>query len=439
MMTFFHTLYGQSLKTKTLVQISVKNMHICTPQTNRQWTPFIKIKRTFIVKDHWVHRIQFPLRQAAARSIHVSQSSTYPEIYVDLEALSTPPKPFWEHMHYVAFSRVTSIAGLYIESINEKKKSVSMKVSDYLKNALQNNKLQTNIQFTNKDTLNILLNNSRSFKKHFNAIQYNKLILQQHINIFLESKLCKHDKSIDYTIDDYMIVRADQKNNLTPTYGIISYLKNEIEIHKVQYMSTETIDTLYINIIFKSKTISIFSIYNSPKNSYLQIEKHLIQLLDKEIITSNNLIVLGDFNIQYNSSNNMKLCSKLSKYNLQQHVNKYTTINNTTIDFIFTNLQIQTINILYAHWSDHHVLQCQLNIKLENNEFIKYNHNYQINFFLMLSNKIHCYHTTLSCFTSYSPNILTLCIILCSFQINNYNTINMSLFHFHSTQSNSSA
>ena len=30
-MTFFHTLYGQSLKTKTLVQISVKNIHICTP------------------------------------------------------------------------------------------------------------------------------------------------------------------------------------------------------------------------------------------------------------------------------------------------------------------------------------------------------------------------------------------------------------------------
>ena len=29
--------------------------------TNRQWTPIIKIKRTFIVKDHWIHRIQFPL------------------------------------------------------------------------------------------------------------------------------------------------------------------------------------------------------------------------------------------------------------------------------------------------------------------------------------------------------------------------------------------
>ena len=121
--------------------------------------------------------------------------------------------------------------------------------------------MQTNIQFRNKDTLNILLNNSRSFKKHFNAIQHNKLILQQHINIFLESKLCKHDKSIDYTIDDYMIVRADQKNNLTPTYGIISYLKNEIEIHKVQYMSTETIDTLYISISHSNQKLSQYFQY----------------------------------------------------------------------------------------------------------------------------------------------------------------------------------
>ena len=32
-----------------------------THNTNRQWTPIIKIKRTFIAKDHWIHRIQFPL------------------------------------------------------------------------------------------------------------------------------------------------------------------------------------------------------------------------------------------------------------------------------------------------------------------------------------------------------------------------------------------
>ena len=110
---------------------------------NKQWTPLVKIKRSFIVKDHWIHRIQFPLRQAAARTIHVSQSSTYPQIYVDLETFSKPPTTFWEHMHYVAFSRVTSISGLYIKNINQSNISTSKKVSDYLTNALENDKLQT--------------------------------------------------------------------------------------------------------------------------------------------------------------------------------------------------------------------------------------------------------------------------------------------------------
>ena len=97
------------------------------------FTPIIKIKRTIIVKDHLIHRIQFPLRQAAARKIHVSQSSTYPEIYVDLETISTPPKSFWEHIHYVVFSRVTSLKGLYIENINEKKNQLPLKYQNIYK------------------------------------------------------------------------------------------------------------------------------------------------------------------------------------------------------------------------------------------------------------------------------------------------------------------
>ena len=109
-------------------------------------------------------------------------------------------------MHYVAFSRVTSMSGLYIENINEKNIAVSQKVSEYLQHALQNDTLQTQIEFSHKKNLNILLNNCRSFKKHFNAIKDNKLVLQQDINIFLESCLCKHDHSSDYNITDYITV-----------------------------------------------------------------------------------------------------------------------------------------------------------------------------------------------------------------------------------------
>ena len=114
-------------------------------------------------------------------------------------------------MHYVAFSRVTSISGLYIENINEDNIAISQKVSHYLTNALQNNALETNITFKNNEKINILIHNTRSFKKYFTAIETNKLILQQEINIFLESKLSIHDKSINYKIDKYIIICADQK------------------------------------------------------------------------------------------------------------------------------------------------------------------------------------------------------------------------------------
>ena len=41
------------------------------------WTPIFAVKPAFKVISVWVHRVQFPLRQAAARTIHVAQSSTY--------------------------------------------------------------------------------------------------------------------------------------------------------------------------------------------------------------------------------------------------------------------------------------------------------------------------------------------------------------------------
>ena len=59
---------------------------------NHKWTPITKIHRSFLVKNIWIHCIQFLLHEAAARTIHVSQSSTYNKIYVDLKTFSKPPK-----------------------------------------------------------------------------------------------------------------------------------------------------------------------------------------------------------------------------------------------------------------------------------------------------------------------------------------------------------
>ena len=211
-----------------------------------------------------------------------------------------------------------------------------------------------------KQTCNILLNNARSFKKYFHTIKHNQIVLHQHINIFLKSKLCKHDKSIDYQINDSIIVRADDKNTLNPHHGIISYINPSITLNSIENMSTETIDTLYMNISHQNTNISIFAIYNSPKTTYTNLSKHLLPKIHKEYLINKNILILGDFNIQQNTNDYIKLCLNLAKYNIKQHINNHTTINNTTIDFVFTNIQINKINILYSHWSDHHIIQLQI-------------------------------------------------------------------------------
>ena len=263
-------------------------------------------------------------------------------------------------MHYVAFSRVTSISGFYIENINQDNISTSKKVSNYLNNCPLDNNIQTHIEFHDENTRNILLNNARSFKKYFHTIKNNQIVLQQNVNIFLKSKLSKHDKSIDYQINNCIIIRADEKNTINPHHGIISYIHNSVTINRIENMSTETMDTLYINISHQNKHISIFVVYNSPKNTYTNLTNHLLPKIHKEYLINKDILILGDFNIQHHTNDYLKLCSNLAKYNIKQYIHKYTTIHNTTIDFVFTNMQIKKINILYAHWSDHNIIQLQM-------------------------------------------------------------------------------
>ena len=151
-----------------------------------------------------------------------------------------------------------------------------------------------------------------------------------------------------------------KKNTINPHQGIISYIHNSVKINRIENMSTETIDTLHINISHQNKHISILAIYNSPKNTYTNLTNHLLPKIHKEYLINKDILILSDFNIQHQTNVYLKLCSNLAKYNIKQYIHKYTTIHNTTIDFVFTNMPIKKINILYSHWSDHNIIQLQI-------------------------------------------------------------------------------
>ena len=62
----------------------------------------------------------FPLRPAAAKTIHRPQGDTETKIVVNFNTRRTIP-----HIHYVGLSRVTTIEGLYITDLCESKIAVN--------------------------------------------------------------------------------------------------------------------------------------------------------------------------------------------------------------------------------------------------------------------------------------------------------------------------
>ena len=70
-----------------------------------------------------------------------------------------------------------------------------------------------------------------------------------------------------------------------------------------------------MNISHKNKHISIFAIYNNPKNTYTNLN-HLLPKKDNEYLITKHILILGDFNIQQHTNDYLKLSSKLVKHNI---------------------------------------------------------------------------------------------------------------------------
>ena len=86
------------------------------------WTPIFAITCESPVLNGRVTQRQFPMKPAGATTIHACQGSIYDNICIDMDISSSEgfrkhprtAKPFLQHAHYVAASRVQSLEGLQI-------------------------------------------------------------------------------------------------------------------------------------------------------------------------------------------------------------------------------------------------------------------------------------------------------------------------------------
>ena len=324
---------------------------------DNEWTPIFAQRRSFIIKDVWVTRIQFPFRHAAARTIHVAQSATFHNIYIDMSTISSPPKHWWQHMHYVALSRVTSLGGLFLKDLNQEKICVSNHVINYVKKAQTEYKLKLSYMplYTVKGKLKVIYNNARSFKRHYMDVKHDYNIQAADIIFISETQLCATDHTDTYQMQNYQVWWLDQNMTRKPYHGLIAYVSKNIQINNVTMYPGLNIEAIKLVVQLDNKQLHIIGIYNSPHTKQSQLYKTLNELVQD--CNNDSIMIIGDFNVNTSPKNDNFLCQHMKMHhNCEQYVKGYTTVLKTMIDLIFANFTPHIVQTVDAYWSDHKLI-----------------------------------------------------------------------------------
>ena len=335
--------------------------HLYNENIKNTWTPIMVVSRNFFYKTSSktiaINRVQFPLTLSSAKTIHKSQGSTLDEVVVDMSGTVQ------RHCHYVAFSRVTKITGLYITKLSPEKITVDPQVKEIYEELRQYNPLKLcytptyHIKKTNPNKLVISFLNARSLNLHFEDMKVDQNFTSTDIMFFAETRFKTTDTNQKFHLDNYTIYRNDQTINSSqrPSHGMLCYINNNIIINQQKKFSSSDIEWIFIEISYKNKIIQIVSLYKAPstnQTTLIKTLKHIKTFIDNQ----NTIIILGDFNIDIYQKNKT-LTNIVNKiFNTTQTIKDFTTTYQTTIDLIFTNDKDNTSGTIYLPWTDHRLI-----------------------------------------------------------------------------------
>ena len=120
------------------------------------------------------------------------------------------------HIHYVGLSRVTTIEGLYITDLCERKIAVHPDVRKEMERLRTSAKLKLCISPLYEITgslLKVYYLNARSVHKHIQDLHSDLNYLSADINIFAETRFCFQDTDEMYYIPGYELFRNGNSNS----------------------------------------------------------------------------------------------------------------------------------------------------------------------------------------------------------------------------------
>ena len=196
--------------------------------------------------------------------------------------------------------------------------------------------------------------NARSVHKHIKDLRKDLNSVSADINIFAETRF-----SFQYPDEMYHIPGRNDNSNSSdasrPYGGTAVYSKIP---HLSGYPYCNNIHGIEITVIKITKLVdcTILGIYCSSKFPVRQLCQVIAETLNS-ITPDNNMIILGDFNINW-----LVKTERRPSFNLlvrdkhyKQLISTYTTDNKTVIDHIYTNISHSDIQagVLETCFSDH--------------------------------------------------------------------------------------
>lgn len=377
---------GLELRKKSAAHATNRNISLLAVPINlRTSCTSLNNNRTIFAK-----RKHFPLIAACAMTIHKSQGGTFNEVVYEYE------KQHCQQLVYVAFSRVTSLGGIYIVNPQDNKKFYHGRKRESSMIPLQQ-ELQR-LSLNRLETINHTLIDFISESPCISFYSLNCQGLQSHVQdltdqicskchfLVLSETNMKNSSHID--IPNFKCVIKFKRENVrsggvaiysnesTSTNTIIPY----INIHSQTISSSNESSSQVGDICFAQSSSSggqefiILATYISPNtniNTVIEfLQFHLLpftnagaQLLNKNYNVV-PLILSGDFNINFAHQSAHPLIEfLLNKLNLNMNNNRNqaTTKSGTTIDAIFTRYLNFSSKMFISYFSYHNPIITVLN------------------------------------------------------------------------------
>ena len=172
------------------------------------------------------------------------------------------------------------------------------------------------------------------------------------------------DKSNLYSLPGYVFLLRNR--NVRTGGGVGIFLKHEIKF-KRRYDLANHLESLWIEICLKnSKSVLIGCYYRPPEGSKYSINNFsevFEEQLTNVVKTNKEIIILGDFNIDYNKTDNRDFKSLLNIFRLTQVITeptRTTETSSTLIDLTITNHPENIMNkgVFPNSIADHDMIAC---------------------------------------------------------------------------------